>query len=87
MLVLLFSDNLAVVFDFLTVHEKLSICTLQVNIKIICSHCETGNRLNNLTRGSHFFMFLKLIQINFVFSDNVLIISMQISNYHILSQL
>jgi hypothetical protein len=41
---------------------------LLLNIKFICTHCETG--LKSLL----FCLFLKLIQINFIFTDNVRIL-------------
>jgi hypothetical protein len=35
------------------------------------------NRLEKLAKGSLFYLFLKLVQINFIFSDNVRILYMQ----------
>jgi hypothetical protein len=39
--------------------------TLSLNIKFICTRCETG------LKSSLFCLFLKLVQINFIFTDNV----------------
>jgi hypothetical protein len=36
----LFSDNLAVVLDFLILQDKQNIRTLSLNIKLICTRCE-----------------------------------------------
>ena len=41
-LFLIFSDNLALVVDFLTLQNKQNTCTLLVKIKCICTCCETG---------------------------------------------
>jgi hypothetical protein len=38
----LFSDNLAGVLDFLILQDKLNMCTLSLNIKLICTFYETG---------------------------------------------
>jgi hypothetical protein len=37
----LFADNLAVVMEFFTLQDKDNICTLSVNILLICTGCET----------------------------------------------
>jgi hypothetical protein len=37
----LFSDNLAVVFDLLILQDTHNIRTLSINIKLICTRCET----------------------------------------------
>jgi len=37
----LFSDNLAVVLDFLILQDKHNISTLSLNIKLICTRYET----------------------------------------------
>jgi len=68
-LFLLFLDNMAVVLGFLTLIEKHNMHTLFENIKFICSRSETG------LKSSHFYLFLKLLQINFIFSNNVRISS------------
>ena len=67
-----FSDNKAVVLRFLTMQDKYNISTLWESIKFICTRCETGN----LTKDSRFILFLKLAQINYIFSDNVRILPM-----------
>jgi hypothetical protein len=36
--------NLAVVLDFLILQDKHNICTLSLNIKLICTRCETGKK-------------------------------------------
>ena len=36
-----FLDNLAVVLDFLILQDNYNICTLSLNIKLICTRCET----------------------------------------------
>jgi hypothetical protein len=38
----LFSDNLAVVIDFLILQDEQNICTLSLNVKLIFTRCETG---------------------------------------------
>jgi hypothetical protein len=40
----LVSDNLAVVLDILMLQDKhnIHVCTLSLNIKLICTRCETG---------------------------------------------
>ena len=55
----LFSDNLALVLDLLTLKDKHNKHTLSVNIKLYCTLCETGQK------SSLFYLFLKLVQINF----------------------
>ena len=40
----LFLDNLAVVLDFLKRQDKHDIRTLSVNIKLICTRCETDHK-------------------------------------------
>jgi hypothetical protein len=57
----LFLDNLAVVLDFMILQDIHNICTFSLNIKLICTHCES----------SLFCLFLKLIQLNYIFSDDV----------------
>ena len=52
------SDDLTVVFDFLILQDKHNIRTLSLNIKLICT-CK------------QVYLFLKLVQINFLFSYNV----------------
>ena len=56
----LFSDNLSVVLHFLILHDKHNIRTLSINIKFICTRCETN------------YLFQKLVQIIYIFSDNAL---------------
>ena len=68
-LFLLFSGNLAVILDFLTLQDKHNIIytyTLSENIKLFCTHCKTGLLL---------YLFLKLVQIKFIYTDNVHILS------------
>ena len=48
--------------------DKHNIRTLSLNIKFICTRCETG------LKSSLFCPFLKLVQINFIFTDNVRIL-------------
>jgi hypothetical protein len=55
---------------FLTLQDKRNIRTLSLNIKFICTRCETG------LKSSLFCLFLKLVQINFIFTDNVRILYM-----------
>ena len=64
----LFSDNLAGVLDFLLLQDKHNIPTLSLNIKLICT---LRNRLEKLDKGSFFYPFLKLLHINFIFTDNI----------------
>jgi hypothetical protein len=40
----LFSDNFAVVLDFLILQDKHNIHTLLLNIKLICTRCETEQK-------------------------------------------
>jgi hypothetical protein len=40
-------DNLAVVFDFLTLQNKYNIRTLTENIKFICTQCEMRQKISN----------------------------------------
>ena len=58
--------------DFLTLQDKHKIRTLSLNIKFICTRCE--NRPEKLAKGSLLCLFLKLVQINFIFTDNVRIL-------------
>ena len=57
-------DILAVVLDFLTLQDKHGIRTLSVNIKIICFCGETSQAI------SHFCLFRRLVQINYIFTNN-----------------
>ena len=50
---------------FLTLQDKHKIRTLSLNIKFICTRCETGLKSSLLC------LFLKLVQINLIFTDNV----------------
>jgi hypothetical protein len=47
-----FSDNLAVVLDFLTSQDKHNIRTLSVNVKLIWTCCETGEKSSPKVRFS-----------------------------------
>ena len=49
---------------FLTLQDKHNIRTLSLNIKFVRTRCETGLKSS----------FLKLVQINFIFTDNVRIL-------------
>jgi hypothetical protein len=53
---------------FLTLQDKHNIRTLSLNIKFICTRCETG------LKSSLFCLFIKIVQINFIFTDNVRIL-------------
>ena len=57
----IFRQFVSCFLDFLTWQEKHNICTLSLDIKLICTHCETGEK----------YLFLKLVQINLTFFDNV----------------
>jgi hypothetical protein len=70
-LFLIFSGKLAVVFDFLTLQDKHNIRTWSVNITFIWNRCETARKAR---RRLAFFLFLKLVEINFKFVDNVCIL-------------
>jgi hypothetical protein len=61
---------LALDLDFLTLQDKHNICTLLVNILLICAHC-VCNSPEKLTENSLFYLFLKLVQINLIFTTNV----------------
>ena len=58
---LLILSNLTVVLGFLTLQHKINLHSLR-------------NRLEKLAKCSFFYLFLKLLQINFIFSDNVRIL-------------
>ena len=75
-LFLIFSGKVAVVLDFLTLQDKHNICTLSVNKTFIWNRCETGKKTR---RTSFFFLFLKLVEINYIFVDNVCILSIYIT--------
>jgi len=49
-----------------------NIHTLSENIKFICTHSEPGQKCS--PKDSLFYLFLKLVQINFTFFDNLGII-------------
>jgi hypothetical protein len=51
----IFSDNLEVVLDFLTLQDKPNIRTLSLNIKLISTCCETAQRSSQKTRLSTYF--------------------------------
>ena len=57
-------DILAVVLDFSTLQDKHGIRTLSVNMKIICFCGETSQTI------SHFYLFLRLVEINYIFTNN-----------------
>ena len=61
-LFLLFSDNLAVVLDFLTLQDKHNITTLSVDIRFICTRCEKGQKI---PPKAHFHPVCKARKINF----------------------
>ena len=52
-----FSNNLALVLHFFTLQDKHDIHTLSVNIKLICTHCEAGNK-RKLFISVHVFLFV-----------------------------
>jgi len=54
--------------------DKNNTCTLPENIKFICIRCETVRN----GRPSRFWLFLKLVQINLIFSGNVHVLSKEI---------
>jgi hypothetical protein len=66
---MLVSDNLAGVLEILILQDKHNIRTLSLNIKINLHSLR--NRLQKLAKYSFFYLFLKLLQINYIFSDNV----------------
>ena len=66
-----FTDNLGDVFDFLTLLEKHNIRKLSVNIDCISTRCETGQKIWPRLA---FYLLLKLVQINYKFSNNVRIL-------------
>jgi hypothetical protein len=63
---------LAVALDFFMLHYKSNLRTVSLDIKI--NLYSLRNRLEKLAKGSLFYLFLKLVQINFIFSDNVRIL-------------
>ena len=63
-----FCLNLTSFPTFLTLEDKHNIRTLSLNIKFICTRCETS------LKSSLFCLFLKLVQIKFIFTDNVRIL-------------
>jgi hypothetical protein len=58
---------------------SIALRTLSLNMKFICTRCETGLKI------SLFCLFLKLVQINFIFTDNVRILYMStiFSKFHL----
>jgi hypothetical protein len=54
------------------------ICTLSGNIKFKCTHIKTGKKSSAEAR-CLFFLFLKLVNINFIFAVNVRILSIHIT--------
>ena len=57
--------------DKIAIKHYCNIRTLSENIKFVSILCETEQK----TRDSVFFLFLKLVQINYIFSDNVGLLS------------
>ena len=53
-------------------HYKSNLRTVSLDIKI--NLYSLRNRLEKFAKGSLFYLFLKLVQINYVFSDNVRIL-------------
>jgi hypothetical protein len=68
-----FIDNLAVALGFLTLRDKHNIRKLSKNIQFICTCCETGQETKSL-----FYLFLKFVQINYIFSNNARILSLSV---------
>jgi len=66
---MLVSDNLAGILEILILQDKHNIRTLLLNIKINLHSLR--NRLEKLAKYLFFYLFLKLVQINYIFSDNV----------------
>jgi len=66
---MLVSDNLAGILEILILQDKHNIRTLSLNIKINLHSLR--NRLEKLAKYLFFYLFLKLVQINYIFSDNV----------------
>ena len=58
-------EDITVVLDFLTWQDNHNICTLSVNVKFILHWCET------FQKSFLFYLFIKLLQINLIFSNNV----------------
>jgi len=79
----LFSYNLTVVLDFLTYQDKhhIKVCTVSVELKSICTCCETGQ--NKLTIGLFLYPSLMLVHLHFIYDHNIHIfkhISILLSN-------
>ena len=68
----IFSENFTGVLDFLIVQDDQNIRNLSLKIKINLQALR--NRLEKLTNDSLFYLFLKLVQINFIFAENVRIL-------------
>jgi hypothetical protein len=68
----LFTASLSVVLDFLILQDKQNVCSLSLNIKLICTRSKT--LIEKLAMGLLFYLLLKLVQINYVFFDNVRIL-------------
>ena len=68
----IFSENFTGVLDFLIVQDDQNIRKLSLKIKINLHALR--NRLEKLTNDSLFYLFLKLVQINFIFAENVRIL-------------
>ena len=68
----IFSENFTGVLDFLIVQDDQNIRKLSLKIKINLQALR--NRLEKLTNDSLFYLFLKLVQINFIFAENVRIL-------------
>ena len=69
LLFLLFSDILVAVFDIFILQDKHNIRTLLVNIKFICTRCETARKAPQRLS------FLAVSNTSLVFADNVCILS------------
>ena len=66
-LVSVISDILAVALDFLILQDKHNTYSV---VKYKITLYSLRNRLEQLANGSLIYLFLKLVQINYIFSDN-----------------
>jgi hypothetical protein len=64
-----------------TLQNKNSIRTLSDDLKLICTCCETGQKSWPKSRLSY--LFLKLVQIHFIFLDNVWLYNVYINCFYI----
>ena len=71
----LFCLNLTSFPTISTLQDKHNIRTLSLNIKFICTRCF---RHEKLAKGSLFCLFLKLVELNIIFTDNVRILYMYV---------